>query len=66
MGWHMHPAGHWSRDYLVGYLPDFEGTNADSKKIHVYRVRDIIFDATEPVIFPLKDARACDGNHQDC
>ena len=58
MGWHMHPGGHWSRDYFVGYLPDLESINdGKSKRLHVYRVRDIVFDNKATVAFPLKEAK---------
>ena len=56
MGWHMHPGGHWSKDYLVSYLPDFEAVQSGkTKKIHVYRVRDIHVNEG-PVEFALKKA----------
>ena len=57
MGWHMHPGGHWSRDYLVGYLPDFIALKSgEKKKAHVYRIRDIYFDK-ENITFPMLEVK---------
>ena len=60
LGWHMHPGGFWSKDYLVGYLPDFEAETGIARgrqnKVRVYRVRTILFDERGPVTFPLKAA----------
>ena len=56
----MHPGGFWSKDYLVGYLPDFEAESGIARgrrnKVRVYRVRTILFDEKRPVTFPLKAA----------
>ena len=61
LGWHMHPGGYWSRDYLVGYLPDFEAKSGIARgarnKVRVYRVRNLVFDDKGPVVFPLKVAK---------
>ena len=61
LGWHMHPRGCWSKDYLVGYLPDFEAESGIARgrrnKVRVYRVRNILFDDKGPVVFPLKAAK---------
>jgi hypothetical protein len=57
IGWHMHPGGYWSRDYLVGYLPDFVALKrGEKKKAHVYRVRDIVFDE-DKITFPMLDVK---------
>ena len=56
----MHPGGFWSKDYLVGYLPDFEAETGIARgrqnKVRVYRVRTILFEEKGPVTFPLKAA----------
>ena len=65
----MHPGGFWSKDYLAGYLPDFEAESGIARgrrnKVRVYRVRNVLFDDKGPVVFPLKAAKVRAGDTLD-
>ena len=65
LGWHMHPGGYWSKDYLVGYVPDFEAESGIARgrrnKVRGYRVRNVLLDDNGPFVFPLKAAKTIGG-----
>ncbi len=42
LGWHMHPGGHWSKDYLAASLADWDlDTPGKSQMMRVSRVREL-------------------------
>ena len=58
LGYHVHPGGRWSKDYLIADLDDFRGKLGDTRKVRVFRVPDVIFDPEneDNLKFPLKAA----------
>ena len=63
MGWHIHPGGYWSGDYIVAPVADFEadaGGNIASnrERLRFFRVKEVLeWDPLAEPKFPLKEAR---------
>ena len=45
--------GRWTKDYLVCPLMDFQVENK-SRRVRVFRIREVVPDATDGYIFPLR------------
>lgn len=57
LGYHLHPGGKWSKDYLVCSLDDFIVHADDRRKIKVHRVREVVFANDGQWNFPIANAK---------
>jgi hypothetical protein len=54
IGYHIHPGGLWSNDYLVAELSSFRGNyNVAWSKVKVHRVREVVTNHTGKFSFPV-------------